>query len=70
MSFKFSLFSLERKQDSECVEHNKPKEDKMKKKSKKLKSHQKKFSKYSRICHKEPTKDKYYKCMSENLRKK
>lgn len=29
----------------------------------------KKFTKYSRICHKEPTKNKYYKCMSKNLKK-
>jgi len=67
MSFKFSLLNLEKTDDCEESEYKMPKTKKSK--SKKQTAHQKKFAKYSKICHKEPTKEKYYKCMSKNLKK-
>jgi len=70
--FKFTLLGLEfSKNESACADVNIEKEKMAKKKSsKKQLAQQKKFKKYSKICHKEPTKQKYYNCMSNALTKK
>ena len=69
MSFKFALLGLEfSKNESACPDINTEKKEKMAKK--KLTPQQEKFKKYSKICHKEPTKEKYYKCMKKELTKK
>ena len=59
--FKFTLLGIE-------FSRNKRLEGEMPRKRKAV-NQRKKFAKYSRICHKEPTQDKYYKCMSKNLKK-
>lgn len=59
IAFKFTLLKLE---FSKRLEVEMPRK-------KKAVNQRKKFAKYSRICHKEPTQDKYYKCMSKNLKK-
>ena len=68
MAFKFTLLGLEfSKNESACADVNIEKEKMVKKK---LTPQQEKFKKYSKICHKEPTKQKYYDCMSNALTKK
>lgn len=68
MAFKFSLLNLERN-ECDCSEHSETMARK-RFKSKKQNSQQKKFSKAVSKCHKTPTKAKFYKCMSRELRKK
>lgn len=69
MAFKFSLFSLE-KTEKKCDCNSNSESETMRKKSKKVKKHQKDFTKAVQKCHsKTKSKESFGSCMKKELKK-